>query len=266
MPEKSSSRKPLLVLGGGYVGKALSAARSVTLDVVLTSRSGQRGAVGDAQSPELFDLSRRETWDLVAAYDHILWTFPAATSHADVRIAITFFEEMKLAQKKVMVLGSTSCFIHKMPGELVDESFPLDLTQPRVIAEEQLRQRSALILCLAGIYGAGRDPADWLRRGLVKNGESFINLIHVNDIIKIIEHWRFSEENFAGKRIVASDGRHRRWHEVFEQMCSVGLLNATARPFEQSLVQSATSKRVNNTVLREKLYAGPFHRYPEDGL
>jgi len=266
MPEKFKPRKPVLVLGCGYVGRALAAALSGKIKIVLTSRSGQRGAQGDALAPELFDLGRRDTWDVVESFEQIVWTFPAATLHTDIRTALDFFETKNLAKKKVMVLGSTSSFAHKVPGELVDESFLLELTQPRVVAEEQLRQRSAFILCLAGIYGPGRDPADWLKRGLVKNGESYINLIHVNDIVKIVERWQAAPDSFAGKRIAASDGRHRRWKEVFALMREAGLLGADVNPFDLSLTESAASKRVNNTLLQQQLYPGSFHRYPEDGL
>lgn len=266
MPENSSSRKSLLVLGCGYVGQALSAASARSVEIVVTSRSGQLGAVGNVQAPLLFDLARRETWDVVESFEHILWTFPAATAHQDIRTALNFFETMHLEKKKVMVLGSTSCFLHKTPGELVDESFPLDLSQPRVVAEEQLRQRSAFILCLAGIFGPGRDPADWLRRGLVKNGESFINLIHISDILRVVENWYNSNDSFAGKRIAVSDGCHRRWKELFMQMRAAGVLETDVQPFDQLLAETSTSKRVNNALLRQTLYQGPFHRYPEKGL
>jgi nucleoside-diphosphate-sugar epimerase len=120
-----------------------------------------------------------------------------------------------------------------------------------------------LILALAGLYGTGRDPAGWLKRGLIKNAHSFINLIHVSDVVKIIRCWL--EIPLSGIRLNVSDGRHRRWHELAEQLVNCGTLQKESTHF-LSDVPTVQSKRVNNSELVRQLYSGPFHAYPEDGL
>lgn len=265
MPDNPSTRKSILILGCGYVGSALYAKLASTGAASVSSRRGKIGGEGSPESPVLFDLSRRETWQLVENYQQIVWTFPAARSFSDVALALEFYEAMELQQKQVVVLGSTSSFLNSLPGELVDETFSLDMSQPRVVAEEELRKRSAFILCLAGIYGPGRDPCRWLLNGLIKNSLSFINLIHISDIVNILDCW-VQSEGFHGQRIIASDGRHRRWNDVIEQLKQVGFLsrNFQAESLESS--EGSLSKRLNNSRLIAELYSGGFHLYPEQGL
>lgn len=265
MPENLTVRKQLLVLGNGYVGKAVFSAGSEQQDVVVTSRAGSSDATGTPEHPLLFDLKRKETWVVVASFDFILWTFPAARNFEDVDLALDFFETMGLANKSVMVLGSTSCFLNKTPGELVNEDYPLDFNQPRVVAEESLRQKSAFVLCLAGIYGPGRDPCQWLLRGLIKNSESYINLIHVADIVRIVQRWR-AGYSCKGQRLAASDGRHRKWKEVLDQLKERNILPSDCEPFGPVGGEAPQSKRVSNEKLSREIFAGPFHMYPEDEL
>lgn len=265
MPENPTVRKQLLVLGNGYVGKAVFDSGGEQKDVVVTSRAGRSVATGTPDEPLLFDLQRKETWALAASFDYILWTFPAAQNFAEVDLALEFFETMGLADKSVMILGSTSCFLNKIPGALVNEDYPLDINQPRVVAEESLRQKSAFILCLAGIYGPGRDPCQWLLRGLIQYSDSYINLIHVADIVRIVHRWR-AGYSCKGQRVAASDGRHRMWKEVLDQLKERNRLPSDYEPFGQIGGEAPQSKRVNNEKLRREIFAGPFHLFPEDGL
>ncbi|NBO37041.1 hypothetical protein EBU99_00480 [bacterium] len=165
--------------------------------------------------------------------------------------------------KPVLVLASTSCYRTTVADELVDEKAELDSTQSRVVAEEKLRSLGATVLCLAGLYGGSRDPVQWLVNGLVKNSRAYINLVHKSDVVKIAEAW--VESQLPGERINASDGRHRRWSEMLDCMKSFGVVPSDMQPFVEEL-ENVSSKRVCNSKLVSLLYAGPFHRYPEDGL
>jgi nucleoside-diphosphate-sugar epimerase len=263
MPEKFSKEKKVLILGAGYVGQALFAALSERTTVYVTSRKGRVHSSGHLAEPFCFDLRRPETWSLPIEPDFIIWTFPAAVEVDDIQHALSFCRRFIQKGVRVAVFASTSCYLTNAADQSVDEASDLDFSQPRVHAEEELRRLGCLILTLAGIYGPHRDPAQWLMRGLVKNGQSFINLIHISDIIKITQAWL--DQPLQGIRLNVSDGRHRRWMELLEQLKVKGTIPKNLEPFV-TLEPDLKSKRVENHALLSLLYGGPFHKYPEDGL
>ncbi|MEN9825209.1 MAG: hypothetical protein RI953_954 [Pseudomonadota bacterium] len=263
MPEKLPARKHVAILGAGYVGKSLCEVLAATFDVRLATRSGSSSGDGSVFAPLCFELQRRETWSSVGSADAVVWTFPAALNDVDIALAVEFCSTLRDKNIPVLVLASTSCFVVSDPQTLVDESFGLDLTQVRVRAEEELRRKGCCILALSGIYGPGRDPSSWLRRGLIKSGGNFINLIHRDDVNKIVFNW--IEKPVGGLRINASDGRHRLWSELLEQLKKHGMIEPELNPFS-NLDANASSKRIDNRLLMKELFGGPFHRYPEDGL
>jgi len=255
---------PTLVLGRGYVAQALLKAYPEHFSV--TSREGSTLGKGTCDQPKYFNLTDSESWSVVDSFERIVWTFPAAQSATEIESSLKFFETKCMTKKKVLILASTSAYLVSDAGALVDESYPLDLRQPRVHAEEELRDRGACILHLAGIYGPGRDPLNWLQRGLIKSPDSFINLVHSSDICQIVMSW-LNSDGLSQRRFNASDGRHRTWFQMIEDLKSAGLLECS---FELSLesdsARSGSSKRVCNEVLKKELYSGPFHQYPEQGL
>lgn len=254
----------MLILGLGYVANTLLSLGSAKFRV--TSRGGSAAGSGTREQPLYFSLTDPDSWSAVDPFDHVVWTFPAAQNESEVKLAIEFFESKCLPDKKVLVLASTSAYRVGTAGSLVDENFPLDLLQPRVRAEEQLRSRGACILHLAGIYGPGRDPVNWLQRGLIKSPDAFINLIHASDIYRIIVAW-LGSNGFKFRRFNASDGRMRTWQQLIDELKSAGLLDQTFEiPSDSQSPQNVSSKRVNHEALVHELYAGPFHCYPEDGL
>lgn len=263
MPEDCENRKRVMLLGAGFTGRRLYADLQGKYCVTLTSRRGLREGSGTPEDTRLFNLPDRQSWANVYDTDFVVWTFPAAVEHHEVALAGEFVQQLNQREIPVVVFASTSCYITESPDQLVDESFPLDLSQPRVCAEETLRRSGCLILALAGLYGPGREPADWLRRGLIKNSQQFINLIHVADLARVVRSWL--SQPLTGLRLNVSDGRHRRWHEVAEQLKQHGVLNSDGWAFTSSIADRQ-SKRVSNSALVQHLYAGPFHQYPEDGL
>lgn len=263
MPELGGIRKRVLVLGAGYVGKAVFAGLSAKYEILLTSRSGRAEGEGTPHDMLRFALQYGETWSVIDSADFVVWTFPAAVSFDDIPYSLEVCRQIRERGIPLLILASTSCYQTSLPDQLVDENIPLDQSQARVCAEEQLHTQGSCVLALAGIYGPGRDPVQWLRRGLVKNGHQFINLIHVSNIVKIIDCWL--ENPLEKLRVNVSDGRHRRWSELAEQLMEFGLIEKELLRFSEDC-PSPRSKRIDNSSLLKKLYSGPFHRYPEDGL
>lgn len=247
--ESSSAATPasITILGAGYVGRALLA-RFPHADATHRQRSA-------APRTHVFDLDEPQSWgNPPLAGRHVIWTFPAAPL-ARVRQ----FHEARLQQAAgLIVLGSTSAYRLALSDEdavaTIDESAALDLDQPRVQGEEWLRGQGAMVLQLAGIFGPGREPVDWLRSGRIQDGAKLVNLIHVDDILSVIAH--LLAQPMPGRRLNVANGEPLAWRELAAKFQRLGTVPADlALPSSRS---EEYGKRVEVTRLRALL---PEHRF-----
>jgi len=219
----------LLVLGSGFLGAAL--ARRCP------------GSVHSSRDPGMRPADRR--WVRFDARDASSWASLEGLVVDGVVVALPLDPEMELAAlwerlqsvaSGVVVVGTTSAF-----GEAreVTDTTPVDPTNPRAAAEEQLRVLGATVLHAAGIYGPGRNPLDWVRRGRVDNAGKLVNLIHVDDLARAC---LFLLDGFApGLRIVCSDGTPWRWRAIIEAAVARGWITDPRLPDEDD----PRSKRVS---------------------
>lgn len=197
-----------LILGAGFVGGALLERNPLWPH---TRRPSTDRVTGPGTI--LFDFRCEETWASLPDCAKVVWTFPAADDARDEDIALRFFDAV-LAGRDVLILASTSCYVVSRPDAWVDEDAPLRLDEPRVRAEEELRRKGASVLCLAGLFGGARVPLTWLLQGRIRNGDAFVNLIHVDDVCRAIDRWLVTP--VRGERLNLSNGRPRRWKEVVD--------------------------------------------------
>ena len=228
--------KKVLILGQGYVGSRLLACFP---DAQSTRRSH-------------FELNRPETWkqneDLFTSAETVIWTFPAASEETDEELALKFFDR-HLYHAQVMIYGTTSAYRVKATHEWIDENSELNLDQVRTRTEENLRKKGACILHLSGIFGPGRLPLNWYLRGLVQFGSSYLNLIHVDDIVAITEKLTHHHE-IAGQRINLSNGKPKTHLQIVSELKSLGLI---AQDFTLSEKEKLDSKRVSNKKIKTLL-------------
>ena len=71
---------------------------------------------------------------------------------------------MYLKNKNVIVLSTTSAYKSEIENEEINENSKLNLDEPRIYAEEELRKKGALILHLSGILGPERYPKNWYEK------------------------------------------------------------------------------------------------------
>lgn len=211
-----STARPLVILGGGYTGAALynRLRRIGALNVSVTSRIPDRHLLyADASHRLTFDLAQSHTWNAIPARADVLWCFPAEP----VQLVTAFAEATGLAQRRVVVLGSTSAYmlgsINDDPPPWVDEGAPVDLAKERVLGEEYLRKEcQAIVLRVAGIYGEGRNPLDWIRKGRVGPTRKYVNLIHVEDLVEAC--LAALQRGTPGETYNVSDGTPRTWEAI----------------------------------------------------
>jgi nucleoside-diphosphate-sugar epimerase len=245
----------LIVLGAGYTGRVLfRQARAEGRIVFAASRTPDTSLMDIPPEQRLrFDLDRDDTWDAVPPKADAVWTFPAVPPDT-VR---AFGEQVVPRLRRLVVLGATSAYDgspQAVRGEPVEETAPVDRTIARVQGEELLRERyGAIVLRVAGIYGPGRNPLDWIRQGRVGYSHRYVNLIHVEDLAAVI--LRSLEDGTPGDTYNVSDGTPRRWSEIMDAAAARW---GTAKPLP---ADPTAGKRISNRKLLAEF--GYTLRYPD---
>jgi nucleoside-diphosphate-sugar epimerase len=217
--------------------------------VHATSRNPLTNLAGIPPEQRLqFDLEQPSTWENIPAGVDLIWCFPAAP----LEQVQAFARTLDAPARRMVVLGSTSAYevsdhSPDYPPPWIDESAPLDLTKPRVQGEEYLRKHhGAIVLRVAGIYGPGRNPLDWVKQGRVSPSRKYVNLIHAEDLAAIC--LLALEKGKPGEAYNVSDGTARTWNEIYStarQRWSV----AAAEGKEDG----STGKRISTAKLRTEL-------------
>ena len=162
---------PIIILGAGYTGRYLASALATTsCPFFATSREPDKNLSHVPVDRRMkFDLEQPSTWPNIPAGANLIWCFPATPLPTVQR----WTDAQHSRFKRLVVLGSTSAYegpddSTDYPPPWIDESAPIDLTKPRVQGEEFLRTDcGAIVLRVAGIYGPGRNPLEWIRQGRV---------------------------------------------------------------------------------------------------
>jgi len=195
-----------------------------------------------------FDLEQPSTWLNIPAQADLIWCFPA-TPLEQVR---AFARTLDAPPRRIVVLGSTSAYevsdhSAEYPPSWIDESASIDLTKSRVQSEEYLREyHGAIVLRVAGIYGPGRNPLDWIRQGRVGLSRKYVNLIHVEDLAAIC--LAAIEKGKPGEAYNVSDGTPYLWSEICATAQQRWGVAATAVKEDRS-----SGKRISNAKLRTEL-------------
>ncbi len=251
------SCSPLVILGSGYTARflwPLVAARSPK--VFATSRIPEQHLTYVPPAHRLrFDLSQRDTWGNIPRDADLLWCFPATP----LDLVRQFAASLSGSARRLVVLGSTSAYdlgdSQAYPPPWIDETAPIDLTKPRVQGEEHLRlEHGAIVLRVAGIYGPGRNPLDWISTGRVGPTRKYVNLIHVEDLAAIC--LAALERGTPGEVYNVSDGQPRAWKDI----CHAAEQRWNVRSSQTAATQDA-GKRISNAKLTQKL--GYSIRHPD---
>jgi nucleoside-diphosphate-sugar epimerase len=195
-----------------------------------------------------FDLEQPSTWLNIPAHADLIWCFPA-TPLEQVQ---AFLRALDAPARRMVVLGSTSAYqvsdpSTEYPPPWIDETAPIDLNQSRVQGEEFLRKDyGAIVLRVAGIYGPGRNPLDWIRQGRVGPSRKYVNLVHVEDLATIC--LLALEKGKPGETYNVSDGRPYTWNEICATAQQRWSVTATAANQDPS-----SGKRITNAKLRAGL-------------
>jgi nucleoside-diphosphate-sugar epimerase len=241
---------PLVVLGSGYTGRVLHRmGTSEGWTVHATSRNPLKNLAGvPLEQCMRFDFEMSSTWLNIPVGADLIWCFPA-TPLDQVQ---AFARTLDAPPRRIVVLGSTSAYevsdhSTEYPPPWIDESAPIDLTKPRDQGEEFLRTNcGAIVLRVAGIYGPGRNPIDWIGTGRVSPSRKYVNLIHVEDLAAIC--LLALDKGKPGEAYNVSDGHPRTWNEI----CVIAQQRWGVAAGAVKEVPSS-GKRISNAKVRSEL-------------
>lgn len=238
----------VVILGSGYAARFMLSLTSFYLNVLHTSREPHNHLTWIPHEQRIrFDLAQPDTWSSIPAATDLLWCFPAAP----LGLVQQFASCLEARSRRLVVLGSTSAYDvggwSEYPPPWIDEHAPIDLGKPRVQGEEFLRNEcGAVVLRVAGIYGPGRHPYDWIRTGRVGLSDKYVNLIHVEDLAATCQ--AALQCGVSGAIYNVSDGVPRTWKEIGRKLCG----NQLVRQSDEGETPPS-GKRINNTKLRSLL-------------
>ncbi|RHX83953.1 hypothetical protein [Leptospira stimsonii] len=202
------------VFGLGYAGKRISEKLQTFPELSFRSFSSKTRIAGtenyDFTEPDsLASFSKRISPNEI---DLSIVTFPIQK----LNDPSLFLDVLFLSTKNSILLGTTS--IYRRDPDIV-ESTPLVADHERFAIEEEWLQRGGKILRLCGIYGPGRNPADWARKGLVKKNSRQLNLIHGDDIaqavVRLTQYIREKSFESIPNILNLSDNQWHTWKEIF---------------------------------------------------
>jgi nucleoside-diphosphate-sugar epimerase len=176
-------------------------------------------------------------------------------------------------QTGMFIYTSSTGVYGQSDGQWVDEDSPcqpereggrVTLAAEEVLMQHPLGSR-AVILRMAGIYGAGRIPnADAIRRGkpIAAPRDGYLNLIHVQDAARVVV--AAAERAIPPRTYVVSDGHPIARREYYEELARLlgGPPPIFAPPAADSpaALRASSSKRVCNDRMLAEL--GVSLRYP----
>lgn len=264
MTNSSQSAKPtVLIAGCGYTG--LRAARiwqSRSLSVSAITRSEHKAAEfrREGLQPLVLDLASDKPWPVLPPADVVLWSVGYDRSSGSDRRAVWIHGLQRFLQalqpavtpRRLILTSSTSVY-GDCEGLEVDES-----TIPRpsqeggqvcLEAEQLLKEFAAhsgdtfVILRLSGIYGPQRllRRLEDLRGGIpiAANGDEWLNLVHVDDIVRTLDHVAFCPTPPALMNVVSAAGQTRQ--QYYETLAE---LARTPTPvFDSSAAVPATGRQ-----------------------
>lgn len=267
--------KTRLIVGCGYVGERVADRWKKQGDRVLAvTRSAVRASSFERRGWEPF------IWDWLDPRSHLPDTLPnldtllVAVSHAPVQgVPAESTHRMGLDRLRSSVaenardarwiyLSTTGVFAALQDGSWVDESSPVGPTRPGSIAalagekwmEQHITLAHRVVLRPAGIYGPQRIPR-WEairdRTPLRVDPESYLNLIHVDDLASVIDVVANALE--TGSLYCVSDGRSPTRREYYETISQwMGLPSPIFDADAERQSRSEGNKRVNPAkLLRE---------------
>ncbi|KAI1437598.1 hypothetical protein GGR50DRAFT_48752 [Xylaria sp. CBS 124048] len=238
-----SSDVSLLILGAGWTSTFLiPLLQREGVKYAATTTNGRNGTIPFKFDPDSDDDS---PFAILPSAKTILITFPLK-GHGQSSLLARLYAATHTRRPHYIQLGVTS--IWNGPGWLDDNS-PYDKTDPRAIAEDELMSTvDASVLSLAGLYGAARQPRNWVDRVIGSKAQlrdkGALHVIHGEDVAHAVLalHRRFT----PGKRWIVCDMHVYDWWDLVQDWAMQALKEA--QDSGEGPVSAAVMKRQSDLL------------------
>lgn len=219
----SPNKVTLLVLGAGWTYQFLQPLLSHhKISHAATTTTGHNDTI-----PFRFDADSDDVtqYHSLPNADYILITFPLKGRGPSAKLLSMYQkthshstdpapQPSRERGPRWIQLGSTGIFTSQ---DWNDESSPIDTANERGIAESELIELGGVVLNLAGLYGGGREPRNWIAR-VAKTKEQLaskgaLHLVHGVDVARAIVGVVSNGDKDAifGRRWIIADGMSYDW-------------------------------------------------------
>ncbi|KAI1346296.1 hypothetical protein F5Y01DRAFT_298134 [Xylaria sp. FL0043] len=215
----------LLILGAGWTSNFLiPLLKREGIKHAATTTNGRNGTIPFKFDPESDDNA---PFEVLPSAKTVLITFPLVGQGQASRLVEAYkATHPDIQGPHYIQFGVTS--IWNGPG-WQDENSPYDAANPRAVAEDELMRVAsssssssagggAAVLSLAGLYGADRQPRNWVRRVITSKetlrGKGALHVIHGEDVARAVVtlHRKFT----PGKRWILCDLHVYDWWDLVE--------------------------------------------------
>lgn len=208
-----NTKESFLILGQGYVGNFLRK---------FLDEKGAQTFGTHRFEPLEFRLEDPSTWKNIPTCENCFWLFDPTSEN----LALNFLEQNRAKLGRLTMLGTTSVYEESAGGQ-ISETSPVDLSRQRVLVEKEILAQDGQVVRASGIYGPERNPVKWLLSGRISQLEKWLNLIHVDDLIRML----FLAQNLdkRGQVFIASNNQPIIWRHIAE---SFGFSPRTSEDFD----------------------------------
>lgn len=198
----------ILILGAGWTSQFLiPQLKDASLTFAATTTTGRDDTIPFSFNPDSSDV---EPYRKLPAAKTVLITFPLKGA-GQSKLLTSLYRKVHGEDNNWIQLGSTGIWNTE---DWNDETSDYDTENLRAVAEDELMASvDGCVLNLAGLYGAARQPKNWLSR-VIKSKEQLkakgaLHLIHGEDVAQAIiaVHGKFTKR----KRWIISDMRTYDW-------------------------------------------------------
>ncbi|ORY78157.1 hypothetical protein BCR37DRAFT_382413 [Protomyces lactucae-debilis] len=194
----------LLILGAGWTSTFLiPLCKERNISFAATTTTGHDGTIAFKFDDQAADSS---AYKHLPEAKHVLITFPIK-GHGGSKKLVQFYQETHKTKPKYIQLGSTGIWqsAATRPGHTAADSTsaaqptqttwisrhsPYDTTDPRAIAEDELKQLGGCILNLSGLWGGSRQPRTFVDRIVKSKADAkekkSLHMVHGQDVARAI--------------------------------------------------------------------------------
>ena len=201
-----------LILGAGWSSQwMIPLLKHEKVSFAATTTDGRDGTIPFRFDPDSIDLSPFQS---LPAAKTVLVVFPLKGSGPS-KLLTDHYRRVRGVDPFWIQLGSTSIYT---AADWRDHDSLYDKLNERGVAEDELLGLGGCVLNLAGLYGGGREPKNWVTR-IAKTKQEVkerkaVHLVHGVDVARAVYGAHLAKDRLASKRWIVTDLRIYDWWDL----------------------------------------------------